>query len=134
MAMTSGRRCRTCTEKFLGSGRTQAGTTYAPESCAAQRRSERARTSSALLLAGEVLGRHLVEELLEAVHDFLGVLDLVLELDRRLGDDVLGGEDRRAGSHGQGERVARPRVDLDLTSVDGERDRGEERVVAQLGD
>ena len=44
----------------------------------------------------EVLGRDLVEELLELVHDFLGVLDLVLELDRGLGDHVLGGEDRSA--------------------------------------
>src|SRR3954467_11363298 len=87
-----------------------------------------------LLLAGEVLGRDLVEELLEAVDDLLGVLDLVLELDRRLRDDVLGGEDRRAGAHGPGERVARPRVDLDLAPVDGERDRGEEGVVAQLRD
>ena len=50
-------------------------------------------------------GRDLVEELLELVDDLLGVLDLVLELDRRLGDHVLGGEDRGAGAHGEGERV-----------------------------
>src|SRR3954453_7942145 len=84
-------------------------------------------------LALEVLGRDLVEELLEAVDDLLGVLDLVLELDRRLGDDVLGREDRRAGAHGERQSVARPRVDLELATVDRQRDRGEERVVAQLG-
>src|SRR4051812_4748095 len=50
----------------------------------------RKRPPLALALALEVLGRDLVEELLEAVDDLLGVLDLVLELDRRLGDDVLG--------------------------------------------
>ena len=71
------------------------------------------------LLAGlEVLGRDLVEELLELVHDLLGVLDLVLELDRGLGDHVLGGEDRGAGAHGERERVAGARVDLDLAAVD----------------
>src|SRR3954465_2108335 len=70
-----------------------------------------------LLVALEVLGRDLVEELLELVHDLFGVLDLVLELDRRLGDDVLGGEDRRPGADRQGQRVGRPRVDLHLASV-----------------
>src|SRR4051812_15798352 len=75
-----------------------------------------------LALALEVLGRDLVEELLEPVDDLLGVLDLVLELDRRLGDDVLGREDGRAGAHGEGERVARARVDLELAAVHGQRD------------
>ena len=42
---------------------------------------------------GKVFGRDLVEELLELVHDLLGVLDLVLELDRALLDDLFrGGE------------------------------------------
>ena len=59
------------------------------------------------IAAGEVLGRHAVEELLELVDDLFGVLDLVLELDRRLGDHVLGGEDRRAGAHGQRQCVGR---------------------------
>src|SRR3954454_8588207 len=94
----------------------------------------RKRPPLALALALEVLGRDLVEELLEAVDDLLGVLDLVLELDRRLGDDVLGREDRRPASHRQGERVAGARVDLELAAVDRQRDRGEEGVVAQLGD
>ena len=46
----------------------------------------------------EILGRDLVEELLELLDDVLGLLDVVLELDRGLGDDLLGGEDRGAGS------------------------------------
>ena len=70
--------------------------------------------------AREVLGRDLVEEVLELLDDLLGVLDLVLELDRRLGDHVVGGEDRRAGADGQRERVARARVDLELAPVDAE--------------
>src|SRR3712207_6909583 len=37
--------------------------------------------------------------------DLLLVLDLVLELDRGLLDHVLGGEDRRLGANGQGDRV-----------------------------
>ena len=77
-----------------------------------------ARTAgaSSVVAAGEVLGRHAVQELLELVDDLFGVLDLVLELDRGLGDHVLGGEDRGAGAHGQGQRVgwaanrSRPRV------------------------
>ena len=87
-----------------------------------------------VLAGGEVLGRDLLEEVLELLDDLLGVLDLVLELDRRLGDDVLGGEDRRARAHGERERVAGPRVDLDLAAVHGQRDRGVEGVLAQLGD
>ena len=60
---------------------------------------DEAGSCRALLLAlGEVLGRHLVEEVLELLDHFLGVLDLVLELDRRLVDDVVGGEDRRLRS------------------------------------
>ena len=47
----------------------------------------------------KVLRRHLVEELLELVHDFFRVLDLVLELDRRLRDHVLRREDRSARPH-----------------------------------
>jgi len=82
----------------------------------------------------EVLGRDLVEELLEAVHDLLGVLDLVLELDRRLRDDLLGREDRSTRADGERQRVARARVDLELAAVGLEGDRGEEGVLAQLGD
>ena len=88
----------------------------------------------AVLAAGEVLGRDVVEEVLELLDDLLGVLDLVLELDRGLGDHVLGGEDRRAGAHGERERVGRARVDLDLAAVQLERDRRVEGVLAQLGD
>ena len=66
------------------------------------------------LAAEEVLGGDVVEEVLELLDDLLGVLDLVLELDRRLGDDVLGGEDRRAGADGERERVGGARVDLHL--------------------
>ena len=66
------------------------------------------------VLAGEVLGRDVVEEVLELLDDLLGVLDLVLELDRGLLDHVLGGEDRGAGAHGEREGVGGARVDLDL--------------------
>ncbi len=44
--------------------------------------------------AAKVLRRNLVEEVFEAVNDLFGVLYLVLELDRRLGDHVLGCVDR----------------------------------------
>ena len=77
----------------------------------------RTRRRLAVLAAGEVFRRDAVEELLELVDDLFGVLDLVLELDRGLGDHVLGGEDRRAGADGERERVARPRIDLHLASV-----------------
>ena len=58
----------------------------------------------------------------------------MLELDRRLGDHVLGREDRRAGADGERERVRRARVDLHLAAVDRQRDRRVERVLPQLGD
>src|SRR5687768_8876179 len=90
--------------------------------------------ASAVLAGAEVLGRDLVEELLELVHDLLGVLDLVLELDRGLGDHVLGGEDRRTGADGEGEGVGGPRVDVDLAPVDRQGDRRVEGVLPQLGD
>jgi hypothetical protein len=61
--------------------------------------------------AAEVLRRDLVEEVLELVDDLFGVLDLVLELDRRLRDDLLGGEDRRA------ERTASARASLGRESI-----------------
>src|SRR6266850_2328582 len=51
--------------------------------------------------AREVLRRNVVEEVLELLDDFLGVLNLMLELDRGLRDHVLGGDDRRPGTDGQ---------------------------------
>ncbi len=92
------------------------------------------RVSGQLSPAAKSSGRDLVEELLELLDHVLGLLDVVLELDRRLGDDLLGGEDRGAGADGERDRVARARVDLQLAAADVERDRGEERVLAQLGD
>ena len=81
-------------------------------------RNSNARTSSSPgLLAGEVLGLDVVEEVLELLDDLLGVLDLVLELDRRLGDHLVGGEDRGAGADGERQRVAGARVDLELAAV-----------------
>src|SRR2546423_12637382 len=83
---------------------------------------------------GKVLGRDLVEELLELVDDLLRVLDLVLELDRALLDHFLRGEDRRRGTDRDGKRIGGTRVDLDLLSVYAKGDRGVERVVLQLRD
>jgi hypothetical protein len=74
-----------------------------------------------------------VEEVLELLDDLFGVLDLVLELDRRLGDDLVGGVDRRAGADRQRERVTGARIDLELAAVHAEADRGIEGVLAQLG-
>ena len=76
----------------------------------------RATSSLGLVAAGgEVLGRHLVEEVLELLDDLLVVLDLVLELDRGLLDHFLGGEYRRGVADGEGHRVGGTRVDLDST-------------------
>src|SRR6185312_6670891 len=71
-------------------------------------------TTELRVALGEVLGRYFVEELLEFVDDLLGVLDLVLELDRRLLDHLLGREDRRRDADREGQRVGGARVDLDL--------------------
>ncbi len=60
------------------------------------RAAEIAGSSDLGVARGEVLRGDLVEELLELLDDVLGLLDVVLELDRRLGDDLLGGVDRRA--------------------------------------
>src|SRR5688500_2961166 len=89
--------------------------------------------SRASALFHEDLGRDVVEELLELVHDLLLALVLVLDLDRRLRDHVLRREDRGARPHGERERVGRARIDLDLAAVHLERDRGVEGVLAQLG-
>ena len=62
----------------------------------------RARRSALARSLREVLGRDLVQELLELVHDLFGVLRLLLELDRALLDHVLGGEDRRGRAHRHG--------------------------------
>ena len=59
---------------------------------------------------------------------------VALDLDRRLLDDVVGGEDRRVAADGERDRVARPRVDLDVAAVPRERDPRVERVLAQLRD
>lgn len=44
--------------------------------------------------AAKVLRRNLVEEVLETIDDLLGVLNFVLKLDCRLGNYILGREDR----------------------------------------
>src|SRR5215211_3682309 len=91
------------------------------------------RPPPGLLAAGEVLGRDVVEEVLELLDDLLLVLHLVLELDGGLGDHVLGGEDRSAGADRQRQGVRRARVDLYLTPVHLQGHRRIEGVLAQLG-
>src|SRR6185437_13437701 len=59
---------------------------------------------------------------------------LTLELDRRLGDHVVGGEDLRLGADGERDRVGRTGVDVDLLTVLDDRDLGVEGVLAQLRD
>src|SRR5215471_4756692 len=96
----------------------------------------RSRTGTSIsgVAGGEVLRRDLVEELLELLDDVLRLLHVMLELDRRLGDHLLGRVDRRARAHGERDRIAGPGVGLQLTAGDAERYRGKERVVPQLGD
>src|SRR6476620_8002538 len=86
------------------------------------------------LLAAEVLRRDVLEEVLELLDDLLGVLDLVLELDRGFGDDVLCRKDRRTRAHGERKRIAGPRVDLQLAPVQAQGDGRVEGVLPQLGD
>ena len=59
---------------------------------------------------------------------------LAVELDRRLLDHLVGGEDRRLRAHRDRDRVGGARVDLDLRVAVLDRDRGVEGVLAQLGD
>ena len=124
--------------RLRGAGRADPGERLhalgdAPPECRAERRLRRVAGVSAVA-GGEVLGGDAVEELLELLDHVLGLLDVVLELDRRLRDDLLGGVDRGAGADRQRDRVARAGVDLELASADAEGDRGEEGVLAQLGD
>src|SRR4051794_25953284 len=86
-----------------------------------------------VLAGGEVLGAHLVEEVLEFLDDLLGVLDLVLELDRGLLDHVVGGEDGGRRADGEGDGVGGAGVDVDRRTVHRDRDLRIERVVAKLG-
>ena len=82
---------------------------------------------------GEVLRRDAVEEALELVDDLLLVHVLALELDRRLVDHRVCRVDRRLRPNGDRDRVGGARVDLELGAVVLDRDRREERVLAQLG-
>src|SRR5437660_437142 len=72
----------------------------------------------------------MVEEVLELLHHLFGVLDLVLELDRRLGDNVVRSENGRSCAHRQRQRVAGPGVDLELAAVGAAPDRVERRPQA----
>jgi len=73
------------------------------------------------IAAGKVLRTYFIRKSLEFVDYLLRVLDLVLELDRRLLDDLLGGEDRGGDADRQGESVGGARVDLDLRTADRDR-------------
>src|SRR4051795_4253044 len=108
---TPGSRRSTTTQRSVSVGCASATPTTSPASSGSPE-PQGARWRTSRLLAREVLRRDLVEELLELVHDVLLVLDLVLELDRGLGDDVFGGEDRRAGADREGQGMAPPPRDL----------------------
>src|SRR6185312_9231402 len=58
---------------------------------------------------------------------------LALELDRRLGDHVVGGEDGRLGADGERDRIGGARVDLDLLAVLENGDVRVEGVLTELG-
>ena len=51
-----------------------------------------------------------------------------------LGEDLLVGEDLGLGPDGEGERVGRPRIDLDLHAVPNEMETGVVGLVGELGD
>src|SRR5581483_609634 len=85
----------------------------------------------------EIFRRHLIEkvaELRDLVVETLLIDLLALELDRGLLDHTIGGEDRSLGANRKGDRVRRPRVDLDLATVLLQGDLGVEGVLAELGD
>src|SRR5262249_983011 len=89
------------------------------------------------VLDDELVGRDVLEEAAELQHlrlELLLVDLLALELDRRLGDHVVGREDRRLGADRERDRVGRARVDLDLLAVLDDGDLRVERVLAQLRD
>src|SRR5437879_2014369 len=91
------------------------GTTIAP-----RRRAFSRQTLLALLFAfrlRKLVGRHVLEKLLELGDDLLLVHLFALELDRRLLDHVVGREDRRLGADSERDRVRGTGVDLDLGAV-----------------
>ncbi len=83
---------------------------------------------------GEILRRHLVQEVFELLDDLFDVLYLLVELDAVGVEQHLGGEDGGVGAHGQGDGVRGPRVDAYLLTAGVEAQDGVEGVVAQLGD
>ena len=64
------------------------------------------RASERPVRSGEVLGLHVLQELPEALH-FLLVLVPLGDVDRRLGEHLVVGEDRDARADGQRDGVAR---------------------------
>src|SRR5207244_2150103 len=83
---------------------------------------------------GELVRGDVLEELLELADDLLLVHFAVLELDGGLLDHLFGREDGSLGPDGQGNRVGRTRVDLDLGAVLLHGDARVEGVLLQLGD
>src|SRR5688500_8851638 len=111
------RRCCRWRARPPASGSTSSWSERSSSPSPARTRRASSGSSRAPALFHEVLGGYVVEELLELVDDLLLALVLVLELDRRLRDHVLGGEDRRARPDREREGVRGAGGDLDPAPV-----------------
>src|SRR5438105_2578823 len=91
------------------------------------------RRASELLLALEVLGRHLIEEFTEFL--YLRLLGLIFpHADARFLEDLLGGEDRGPRAHCEGDGIGRPAGHLVGLAVCPHADHCVEGALPQLRD
>ena len=85
-----------------GRGAARSARALAGSAASARARAIPASSRALTVAAAKVLRRNLIEEVLETIDDLLGVLNLVLKLDCRFGDHILGSIDRRFRAHGEG--------------------------------